>query len=241
MSDIVLIAAWQNPKSREWIPIGKLKYEDNFYKFSYVKGVKKAKNDGFMPFYKMEDFSSIYITKSLFPQFANRLLAKGRPEYERYRKWLGLNENSTSLDELAKNNGVRVTDNMQLYALPKKQEKYVVEFFPHGMNYLIKSYEDRAKTFEIGEKLYLMQDLQNEYDTNALLIRTKDPIEIMGYVPRIYSKDFTKLLKHNATLTVKKVNSDSLKQFLLLCEFSAEWVDDFIPFSDEIFSDYKED
>lgn len=235
MSDIRLLVAWQNPQSREWIPIGNLYYENNRYKFCYVKGIIRAKEVGFIPFVKMHDIEAVYIADEIFPQFANRLLAKSRPEYERYQRWLGLDKNSTSLEELAKNNGVRVTDNIQLYAIPKKQNEYIVEFFSHGISHLIPSYQERVKKLQVDEKLYLMQDLQNEYDNNALLIRTKDPIELVGYVPRIYAKDFSKLLTQEATLKVKQINQDSPMQFQLLCEFSAKWVDGFEPFSDEWF------
>ncbi|WP_104717986.1 HIRAN domain-containing protein [Helicobacter trogontum] len=235
MSDIKLIVAWQNPKSREWIPIGNLYYEDECYKFRYIQGIIKAKEVGFIPFTKMNDIKAVYASDEMFPQFANRLLAKSRPEYERYQRWLRLDKNSTPLDELAKNNGVRVTDSIELYVIPKKQDRYIVEFFSHGISHLIPSCQERVKKLEVGEKLYLMQDLQNQYDNNALIMRTKDPVEIVGYVPRIYAPDFSKLLQHNAELKVKQINHDSLMQFQLLCEFSADWTKDFKPFDTESF------
>lgn len=234
MNDIRLVVAWQNPQSREWIPIGNLYYENKFYKFCYVKGVQKAKNNGFIPFTKMNDLESVYTSDTLFPQFANRVLAKSRPEYERYQKWLSLDNNSTPLDELAKNNGVRVTDNIELYKIPTKRDKYIVEFFSHGISHLIPSYQKRVKSLQVDEKLYLMRDLQNEYDKNALLIRTKAPVELVGYVPRIYTRDFSKLLD-NASLRVKQVNQDSPMQFQLLCEFSADWIEGFVAFYGEEF------
>ena len=237
MSDIRLLVAWQNPQNREWIPIGNLYYENNLYKFCYVEGVRKAKEEGFTyftNFAEMNDLESIYTSPTLFPQFANRVLAKSRPEYERYQKWLMLDSSSTPLEELAKNNGVRVTDNIELYKIPTKSDKYIVEFFSHGISHLIPSYQERVKSLQVNEKLYLMRDLQNEYDNNALLIRTKGPMELVGYVPRIYAGDFTKLLG-NASLRVKQINQDSPMQFQLLCEFSADWVDGFKPFCEEEF------
>lgn len=235
MSNMRLVVAWQNPKSREWIPIGNLYYEDKCYKFCYVKGIIKAKEVGFIPFTKMNDIKAVYVADKMFPQFANRLLAKSRPEYESYQRWLRLDKNSTPLDELAKNNGARVTDSIELYMIPKKQEKYIVEFFSHGISHLPHNYQERVKKLEAGEKLYLVQDLQNEYDSNALLIRTKDPVELVGYVPRIYAPDFSKLIQHNAELKIKQINHDSLMQFQLLCEFSADWTKDFKPFNTDSF------
>ena len=76
--------------------------------------MQNAKNQGFIPFTKMNDLESIYTSPTLFPQFANRVLAKSRPEYERYQKWIILDSSSTPLEELANNNGVKVTDNIEL-------------------------------------------------------------------------------------------------------------------------------
>lgn len=237
MNSIKLIVAWQNLESREWIPIGMLYYhQDGHYEFVYVKGVQRAKEAGFIPFRKMNDLRAIYASEDIFSQFAIRLLPKSRPEYEHYKRWLNLDNNSTPLDELLKNNGIRATDNIELYAIPEKQDKkYIVEFFTHGISHLIPSYKERVKQLKAGEKLYLMRDLQNKYDTNALLVRTQDPVEVVGYVPRIYTRDFSKLLKNNATLKVKQVNQDAPLQFQLLCEFSADWSDDFTPFNDNDF------
>jgi len=237
MSNPRLIVAWQSPKTREYIPIGILQKKDELFCFNYTKGVEKAKKQGFMSFVSMSDFDIPYTAEKLFPTFANRILPKTRPEYKQYKKWLGLDENSGDLEELARNNGIKETDNIELYAIPQKADKYHIEFFSHGIRYLPPEYKNRVSKLKEGDKLYITQDLQNEYDNNALLIRVDNPAELVGYVPRIYAKDITTILKTDkeATLSVKRVDNEAILQFQLLCEFKAEWQDGFEPFKEETF------
>lgn len=79
--------------------------------------------------------------------------------------------------------------------------------------------------------------MQNEFDENALLIRTRDPIEIVGYIPRIYSKDISYLIDgdKSACLKVKQVNKEAPMQFQLLCGFNVKWKTGFKPFDNEDF------
>ncbi|TLD79855.1 restriction endonuclease [Helicobacter sp. MIT 05-5293] len=227
MSNINLAVSWQAPKTRKWIPIGHLSYNNQQYEFYYTNGVKEAQEQGFYPFARMNDLESLYTSEDvLLPVFANRLLSKSRPEYKLYQQWLGLDEHSTPLDELARNNGIRATDSIELYLIPNDKKEYKIDFFTHGISHLIPSYQKRVKSLEPKEKLYLMRDIQNEYDSDALLIRTKDPVEIVGYVPRIYAEDLANLIHYdnicNVTLRVKQVNHDAPMQFQLLCEFCAK-------------------
>lgn len=237
-----LVVAWQNQSNREWIPIGKLRYNDANdtlpYSFCYTKGVKRAQEGGFKLLARMDALEQIYYApkEALFPTFANRLLAKSRPEYENYKRWLSLN-NSNAMEELAKNNGMRATDSIQLYPIPKEDDQYKLEFFSHGISHLISHYQQRVAKLEVGEKLFIAKDMQNEFDENALLIRTRDPIEIVGYIPRIYSKDISYLIDgdKSACLEVKQVNKEAPMQFQLLCGFNVKWKTGFKPFDNEDF------
>ena len=234
-----LIVAWQNQYNREWIPIGKLHYDGDIYTFFYTKGAKRAKEAGFKLLPRMDTLEQTYYAskEALFPTFANRLLTKSRPEYEDYKQWLSLSDDN-AMEELAKNNGIRATDSIQLYAIPqKKDNQYKLEFFSHGISHLTPHYQQRVAKLETREKLFIAKDIQNEFDNNALFIRTKDPVEIVGYIPRIYAKDISYLLDNDksANLEVKQINKDAPMQFQLLCSFNAKWKSGFKPFDDEDF------
>ncbi|CAM3544385.1 HIRAN domain-containing protein [Helicobacter ganmani] len=238
-----LIVAWQNQHNREWIPIGRLRYNDDVYAFSYTKGAKRAREAGFKLLPRMNTLEQTYYAPkdALFPSFANRLLTKSRPEYKDYKQWLSL-DGDNAMEELAKNNGIRATDSIQLYAIPqKKDNQYKLEFFSHGISHLSSHYQRRVAKLETKEKLFIAKDIQNEFDNNALLIRTKDPVEIVGYIPRIYTKDISYLLDNDksANLEVKQINKDAPMQFQLLCNFNAKWNSKFKPFGSEDFEPLK--
>lgn len=231
-----LFVAWQNPTTRQWAPVGRLTHEGGAYKFVYTKGAKEC--EGFEPFGRMRDLDAAYVSDTLFPLFANRLLPKSRPEYGDYLRWLGLDETShNELEVLARSGGVRATDTLQIFPCPEftKERLYEVYFFSHGLRHLIPQNQNRVADLRSGERLFLMQDLQNEHDAMALLLRTGDPISIVGYCPRYYSADFSRLLgavnKERVRVTVEKVNHDAPIQLRLLCKLSSPWPANFAPCS----------
>ncbi|MBU4258805.1 MAG: HIRAN domain-containing protein [Proteobacteria bacterium] len=234
-----LILAWQNPHNREWLPVGRLLYNNNKYIFKYTIGAKRAKD--FVPFGRMTPLDNSHESEELFPIFKNRLLQKSRPEYDDYLNWLGLEKDKiTPLEELARTRGIRATDSLQLFPIPKKRNgKYEVTFFSHGIRHLPPIYIERVNHLNQGNKLYLMRDIQNKSDVFALALRTDDPPEIVGYCPKFFVKDFGRLIDSNGAdkveVSVVKVNLKSPLQFKLLCKFSTIWPAEFAPFEDEIF------
>lgn len=234
-----LIISWKNPSTYMWVPVGRLKFQNNRYFFQYTKGAENSQ--GFKLFEKMDDLNKIYESEELFPLFKNRLLQKSRPEYKEYLDWLNIStEDMHPMEELSLTGGVRATDSLQLFPIPVKQNGYYeVKFFSHGIRYLASSYLERADKLENGDKLYLMKDIQNAHDGYALTLRTEDPPELVGYCPKNYVKDFNNLIDKNGAknveLTVVKNNKNAPSQLKLLCKFKAKWYDGFTPFSHEDF------
>ncbi len=238
-----LILAWKDPESREWIPIGSLEYKDNIYYFNYTNG---AKITNFQPFGQMNELKNTYSSKNLFPIFKNRLLAKSRPEYEDYIKWLDIDENKNELIELSRSRGIRATDELQLFPIPEKNENgdYEVLFFSHGISHIAEHYVERLSKLKNNEKLLILKDVQNKVDPFALALRTyDDPVELLGYCPSFFVKDFYKLMElngdENVSITIKKVNHYAPLQLKLLCKFSTKWANGFEPFSGEKFKPYR--
>jgi len=246
MQTKTLVLCWREPKSRSWIAVGKLWQEDGRYKFRYTKGVKKALSSGnFTMFGQMLEKDKTYVSDELFSLFKNRLLQKSRPEYKEYLRWLGLDMNLTPIDELARTNGIRATDSLALFEVPqKKDSKYITYFFSHGISHLPHNYVKRIEHLKKEDKLYIMQDIQNEIDQYALMLRTDDPVELMGYCPRIYTKDLNRLIEingaNNLKVTIETINYDAPLQLRLLCRLETDWFEEFEPFSDEEFEIYDE-
>lgn len=241
-----LIVAWRKQSNQRWFIIGFLQreLEENNqcqYFFYYAKGVCQALDNGFTPLFGEKNISELkkeYFSDTLFPVFSNRLMTKSRPEYPQYKEWLELEDENNPLIELAKNNGVRATDSLQLFGIPQKRNKYIVDFFIHKSNLIPQDSQQRTMQRSLGEQLYLAQDIQNPHDQDALLIRTENPLEVLGYAPRIYSQDFCTLLndsKAQATLKIQKLNPQAPLFYRLLCRFEANWIEGFEPFSDTAF------
>lgn len=227
-----LFVAWQEPDSRRWLTVGRLTHESGKYKFVYTRGAKEAKN--FTPFGRMVDLEAAYVSDLLFPLFANRVLPKSRPEYGDYLRWLGLQEQAQDEFEiLARSGGTRATDTLEIIPCPEPtaDKNYEVYFFSHGVRHLKAEDQGHVKKLGHGERLYLMRDMQNEHDVMALLLRTGDPISCVGYCPRYYSGDFTRLLtavgQENVRVTVEQINPDAPAQLRLLCKLSAPWPAEF--------------
>jgi hypothetical protein len=87
--------------------------------------------------------------------------------------------------------------------------------------------------------VYPACDVQNKYDSAAIILRTDDPLELVGYSPRYLSPDFRYLLENNNPLevqvSVERVNQDAPLNLRLLCKMIAPWPDGFQPCSEKPF------
>ena len=240
-----LYIAWQDPLKRRWYPVGRLTFEDGVYRFNYTKGALQAdKTKRFIPFARMQNLNVSYESEELFPLFANRLLSEKRPEYEDYAKWLKLEQDSLGNKQLAMlaiTGGMRRTDSLEILPcpLPTNDCKYEVLFFVHGLSHVDKNNIKRVNNFKKGDKLYIMFDVQNKFDETAIILRTDDPVAVVGYCPRYLTKDFHKIIKKCGAsipnIMIEQVNLDAPLQLRLLCKFSAPWPNSFQPCSDDSF------
>lgn len=235
-----LFVVWQEPDTRRWVPVARLTRDNGTFRFTYTKGALESEK--FAGFGRMDNLRASYESKELFPLFANRILPKSRSDYRAYLHWLGLDERSADdLEVLARSGGMRATDTLEIIPCPEptSDNKYVVYFFSHGLRYLSTKDQERVSLLNAGERLYLMRDMQNRVDAMALLMRTDDPISVVGYCPRYYSKEFSVLLgqvpRDHVRVNVEQVNADAPSNFRLLCKLNAPWPVGFSPCSEEAF------
>lgn len=205
-----------------WHVIGILSYNDqtNLYSFKYTNGVLEDTN--FRPFNGMEDLYQEYESQELYPLFKNRILYEKRPEYAQFIEWLGLNQKANPLDILSVSGGQRITDTLQTFGKVETKEngEFSHSFFIHSLSWLTHYQLEKISQLAPKEKLYFCLDPQNEFDPNAVLIRTKDPKEIIGYCPRYLSETVAKLLVQDPnaiSLEVDIVNKDAPLQYRLKC------------------------
>ncbi|PAX58305.1 HIRAN domain-containing protein [Brunnivagina elsteri] len=227
-----LFLAWQDPISRYWFSIGRLIFDGSVYKFVYTQGVKEAEEkSAFKPLSSFPRLDEIYTSTQLFPVFANRLMSRSRPDYQRFIEWLNLaNINNDPMTILARSGGERETDTLAVFPCPEvdEQGQYHLYFFSHGLRHLPSSAVERVNQLESGEKLWLAHEFQNPYDSHALILNTEDHY-IVGYCPRYLLVEIFELLRHNSNLDVRveRVNQPSTPlQFRLLCKMTVDAIDD---------------
>ena len=234
-----LFVAWRNQSEMHqgWGPVGRLEHEDGLYRFFYTQGARTL--PGFKPFSEMPTLDEVYESAKLFPLFENRLLAKQRPEYEKFLHWGGFSSESPPdpILILGVTEGKKATDSVEVFPcpIPDAQGCYLNKFFAHGLRWMNPDALKRIAKLEIGEQLYLMPDIQNQCDENAVAIRTDAERTMLGYVPRYLAADVSELCRsceiNFIELYVEQVNLDAPLQQRLLCRMHACWPDDFRPCS----------
>ena len=230
--------AWRSggETNGEWGAVGRLDRTSSAYRFVYTQG---AKMEGFHPFPGMTDLNTVYESNELFPLFANRLLATSRPEYQSYLQWSGFGEITTPdpIAVLSVTAGERATDLLEIIPAPQPDVDncYTKKFFLHGIRWAPPAAIERINSLNAGDWLGLMPDINNDFDSNAVAVRTHDNGGrfMIGYVPRFLAGDIRELIRvsHPSLfrLTVQRVNASAPLQFRLLCQFRANWPRDFQP------------
>lgn len=244
-----LYVAWRHQAElhQGWGPVGRLEHDDGIYRFYYTQGARTL--EGFRPFPEMPNFDEVYESNELFPLFANRLLGKQRPEYERFLRWGGFEPNSQPdpILVLGVTEGKKATDSVEVFPcpVPTSDGCYFNKFFIHGLRWMNADTLKRIVSLEPNEKLYLMLDLQNPYDANAVAIRSDTDRAMLGYVPRYLATEVWDLCRSCdlsfIELFVEQVNLDAPLQQRLLCRMNACWPDGFEPCSGEAFQPIRSD
>lgn len=239
-----LILSWQDTETSRWFSVGRFSKQSGAYAFVYTKGVEQAKENGFSGLASMQDFHKEYYYDDIFPLLKNRILNKSRPDRGAFLNWLEIRSEDSDFEELAKTGGIKATDNLQLFPVPiKENNQYTLSFFAQGISHLTEKHQLRIEQLTKGDKLYFCADLENQQDKNAHLLRTDDPVEMVGYCPRYFAKDFKKLFnlsEKTFNIKVQKVNKDAPEQLRLLCEINCDWHSNFSPFSDPEFKKFTE-
>ena len=229
-----LFLAWQSPKTHRWFPIGQLTYDGKNYDFIYTHGVEQALADpSFRLLHSYPEKERTYTSPELFPLFNNRLMRSSRPDYLDYIKSLDLQEaEKQPMTILARSGGRKATDTFEIFPCPQAKEDglYEIHFFVRGLRYMPKASIDNANQLQEKERLYLMHDFQNAYDSNALLLRNEQSYNL-GYCPRYLTADLARILKRDSEsimVEVKKVNlAPNPMQFRVLCKMMVKAEDSF--------------
>ena len=243
MSARILFLAWQEQKSRQWFPVGRLDVErgDSSYRFRYTQGANRARKDANFPL--TAEFPKIekdYRSKHLFVSFGNRVIARGRLDRADHLRALGLEENADPVEILSVNEGRRVTDAYQVFPKLSKDEqgKFICRFFLHGWRYGSPSARERIDGLEEREELRVSIELRNPVTGRAVQIQTQD-YHMIGWAPRWLVTDIAAAACETGECFARVVRVNPLPRpssQRVLIEMTGRWLshepmagDDFIP------------
>jgi len=244
---------WQDKESHRQFPVGQLMYIHNdheAYQFNYIHIVTEAMAHGFQPFPGFPELESTYVSSELFPFFQNRILQPSREEYDSFVKSLGLLPSEAKpIDILARSGGRRATDTIEVFApaeiIECAEEDYNLAqyyFLLHGLSHMRECAQDLVTDLiKEGDKVFVMHDMQNPVDENALLLRTHDYCSI-GFIPRYLLGDMwiNNLLHKDLVFYVYKINKPpSPIQQRIVCKAEAKVSKGFVSCSSDIYNAYS--
>ncbi len=201
---------WKDPKTRRRYKIGVLTYNKQQYIFKYVNPeLNDARKNGFEFFPGFEDIHKEYSNKELFANIETRLPNPARPDYLEILNVYGLEKDSTKLEILRATKGRLLTDN---YEFVPTFDKVKVQFDVAGTRHC-SDVKKCLKLISVNDKLLLELEPNNLYDEYAIkvILDKNNKYYHLGYVPRYYSKELTKLLKDNVEYSamVQSLNFES--------------------------------
>lgn len=177
--------SWRNRSKRVITPVAVL---DDFgpaeYQFQYLEDAGRV--EGFRPFIGFPNLESIYISQRLWPFFELRVMERKRPDFPEYVSWLGLKVDASTLDILSRSGGGNKADNVQVVESPAVAGDGSTEaiFLARGVRYVLRDYgtEAAADSLRPGDRLLLSDDVTNEANPRALLLKTRDGAAV-GWIP----------------------------------------------------------
>jgi hypothetical protein len=236
----VLFVAWQDPVTRRVLPVGRLvaRESEPRWEYAYIEGARLAAEFGFVPFQGMSKLDGVYRSETLPPFFENRLMQRKRPDFPQYMDRLGLPQDlHDEIPILARSEGRRATDTIELFGLPTydaDRDVYRFMFFARGVRHLAEA-ETRIGRLTPGDVLDLQPDPANPVDRLAIQVH-RGGGGVVGYVPNTLVEDVRELQTRGSSITVfvHQVNpSPAPVQLRLLCKLEATRVDGYVPFGSD--------
>ncbi len=206
----VVYLAWQCPRSRAIVPIGRLieRAQDD-YEFSYIRSVHRARELGFQALVSFPHLDVIYRSAELPPLFHNRVMRASRPDYPAFVSELGLDQSAGPLELMARSGGRRQTDELEVFAPPHLDDAGVLSttVLVRGVRHVPHT-EEAIVSLQPGEPLLVLADYQNPHAAQALALRTNGQA-LVGYLPDYLARELAAQAPtagRDITVTVERVN-----------------------------------
>ena len=188
-----LFLAWQDKKTRQWFPVGRLDADvrRSEFRFRYTGGAERAQQE--VGFRLTADFPRLredYRSSNLFPLFRKRIMAPGRPDFADYLATLDLRAEADPVEILAADGGHQVTDAFEVFPKIEKGSDggFLCRFFLHGWRYANDAAQERLEKLVPYEGLHVALELTNLAAPLAVQIQTRD-YHVIGWAPRYLVSD----------------------------------------------------
>ena len=237
-----LYVTWRHPEGRIH-PVGLLTQRvlngSEIYRFVYLKTSESL--EGFPRLPGLPDLHRVYKSETLFPVFLNRQMPRRRPDYGQYVGKLGLDIDSDPFEVMARNEGRKLTDRIEVFAPPIRTEdaNLTTLFFVRGLRHREGATEAVA-ALRSGDLLALADDPQNEANPSAIFVNTPQGKPV-GWVPDYLVDtvhDLRDLIGEDAiSITAEHVNPPHVvaPSMRVLCRLSAPWPNNYQPLSGPAF------
>lgn len=215
-----LVVAWQHPEERSIEPIGFLTYDGHVYRFGYIRNSQQVRD--FRPLMGFEDLESSYRSPELFPLFAQRAMDPRRSDYQRYVERLGLDGESTPWEQIARSQGRREGDTIQLFPEPTTEGDTVsCRFLVHGIRHAHKDakildgrrievtrdqVQEALDSLHAGDELRIIPEPGNRKNPQAIVVASGSLVPV-GWIPDLIVEDLHRLMAQaDVSVTAERIN-----------------------------------
>ena len=215
-----LVVAWQHPEERSIQPVGFLTRDGNGFQFAYIRNALTVRD--FRPLLGFEDLYRSYNSEDLFPLFAQRAMDPRRPDYPRYVQNLGLEGDPSPWEQIARSQGHREGDTIQLFPEPIVDSDGVrCLFLVHGIRHAHKGtkilngirvevtreqVEGALAKLHRGDKLGIIPEPENEKNPQAIVVMGAPHVPV-GWIPDLIVEDLRRLMERaQVTVAAEHIN-----------------------------------
>lgn len=237
MTDHHLFVTWRHPDGLIH-PVGLLTQrvsdESQEFEFVYLKHAETL--DGFPLLPGLPELHRLYVDDQLFPVFRKRQMPRQRPDYAEYVETLGLDVETDPFEVMARNEGRKMTDRIEVFAPPRRTENgnLTALFFARGVRHL-EGASDAVAGLRPGDRLSLLDEPKNSTNPQAILINTRNN-KTVGWIPD-YLLDTVHDLRDligedDIMITAEHVNPPEVEPYMrLICRLTAPWPENYEPLS----------
>lgn len=204
-----LLCIWRDLNTRRRFVIGKLS-RNGMYEFEYEgEEFKQAKKHGFELLTSFPEEKKKYSNNALFAVFKSRLPDRKRKNIKEILMKYGLEEYD-DFELLKKSGGKLPIDTIEfiepiLLETLKENNELTRKLYVAGVRYHDYCNKNCVKNIElcVNEELLLIQEPNNEYDKNAIMIKTFDGKYKIGYIPAYFSNSLNEAMSDDYCVKCK--------------------------------------